>query len=326
MTLRAGLVGMGAMGANHARILNQLDGVDFVGFFDLSEMPIDSDYTRFKVCKELLQSDLDYCVIAAPTYVHKEIAMEAMSFGLSILIEKPLTPNYQDACALRDLSVEKKVTVAVGHIERYNAAIQQLKLKLDQGELGQIYQISTQRQGPFPMRISDVGVVKDLATHDIDLTSWITASSYKSVFAQTAHKSGRDHEDLVSIIGKLNCGIIVNHNINWLSPMKERKVMVTGEKGTYVVDILRSDLTFFANGTSLVSQPAIAHFSGMTQGDVIRYSFDKPEPLLVEHINFRDNLLNLEARIVTVSEGCETVRVADAVLESSKSNRIINLS
>lgn len=325
MKLRAGLVGMGAMGANHARILNELEGVDFVGYFDPLVASNSTRFPRFKTYKELLQSNLDYCVIAAPTYAHKDLALEAINLGLSVLIEKPLAPNYQEACLIRDLSLQKGVTVGVGHIERFNAAIQQLKLRLEAGELGQIYQISTARIGPFPARISDVGVIKDLATHDLDLICWITMSHYESVYASTAHKSGREHEDLVSVIGKLSNGTIVIHNVNWLSPLKERKVMVTGEKGTYVADLLRSDLTFFANGTTLVSQPAIAHFSGMTQGDVIKYSFNKPEPLFVEHANFRDNLLGLEAKIVTVSEACETVKVADAILESSKEKLVITL-
>jgi predicted dehydrogenase len=316
---------MGAMGVNHARILHGLEDVDFIGFFDSFNSKIYNDFTRFNTYTELLKSNLDYCVIAAPTHAHKELAIQAIDFGVSILIEKPLAPNYHDACAIRDHSVKNQIKVGIGHIERYNAAIQQLKLKLERSELGKIYQISTRRQGPFPSRITDVGVVKDLATHDIDLTSWITMSSYESVYAQTAHKSGREHEDLVSVIGRLENGIIVNHNINWLSPLKERKVMVTGEKGTYVVDILRSDLTFYANGTSLVSQPVIAHFSGMTQGDVIQYSFDKPEPLLVEHVNFRDSLLGLNGKIVSVSEGCEIVRVADSILQSSQKNEVIHL-
>jgi len=170
-----------------------------------------------------------------------------------------------------------------------------------------------------------VGVVKDLATHDVDLTSWIAQSGYESISAQTVSRSGRSHEDMVSVVGKLKSGVVVNHTVNWLSPLKERKVIVTGEKGTFVVDTLRSDLALYANGTSKVSQSSIAHFSGVTQGDITYFSFDKPEPLLVEHSNFRDFLLGKSSNVVTLAEGCETVRVADAIVESGKNQQVVSL-
>ena len=104
--------------------------------------------------------------------------------------------------------------------------------------LGEVYQIATRRQGPFPSRIADVGVAKDLASHDIDLTAWVAQSDYATVCAQTTFKSGREHEDMIAITGRLANGVIVNHLVNWLSPMKERVTIVTGEKGAFVADTL----------------------------------------------------------------------------------------
>ncbi|MCK2124995.1 hypothetical protein MJ643_31035, partial [Pseudomonas sp. PNPG3] len=85
------------------------------------------------------------------------------------------------------------------------------------GQLGEIYQIATRRQGGFPARIADVGVVKDLATHDLDLTAWVAQSPYASVGATSARRSGREDEDMVSIAGRLADGTITNHIVNWLS-------------------------------------------------------------------------------------------------------------
>ena len=109
---------------------------------------------------------------------------------------------------------------AVGHIERFNPALRALRARLDTGEFGEIYQVATRRQGPFPNRIADVGVVKDLATHDIDLTAWVIQSPYARVSAHTAHKSGREHEDLISITRNSQDGIVVNHLVNWRSPSR----------------------------------------------------------------------------------------------------------
>src|SRR5699024_2453207 len=138
---------------------------------------------------------------------------------------------------------------AVGHIERFNPALQQLRRRLEAGELGSVYQIQTRRQGPFPSRIADVGVGKDLASHDIDLTAWVAQSDYEAVFADIAYKSGREHEDLIAITGRLESGVAVNHRLNGLSPLKERTTIVTGEHGTFVADTGNSALTFHANGT-----------------------------------------------------------------------------
>ena len=120
---------------------------------------------------------------------------------------------------------------AVGHIERYNPALRELRARLENGDLGEIYQVATRRQGPFPNRIADVGVVKDLATHDIDLTAWVIQSPYAKVSAQTAHKSGREYEDLIAITALTQDDTVVNHLVNWLSPLKERLTVVTGSRG-----------------------------------------------------------------------------------------------
>ena len=139
-----------------------------------------------------------------------------------------------------------------------NAAVQGLRRQLEAGALGEVYQIQTRRQGPFPSRIADVGVAKDLASHDIDLTAWVAQSEYEFLSAQTAHRSGRAHEDMIAINGRLTNGVIVNHLVNWLSPMKERIVVVTGEKGALVADTSTGDLTFYANGTIPLEWDSIA--------------------------------------------------------------------
>jgi UDP-N-acetylglucosamine 3-dehydrogenase len=325
--LRAGLVGLGIMGQNHARVLSSLSGVDLVAVADpqgdtrkvLPEQQILSSI------EEVISKGVDYCVIAAPTAFHEEISIQLMEAGVHILIEKPIAHSIDSATRIKKSAETLGIIGAVGHIERFNAALQQARSRIQAGELGEVYQISTRRLGPFPSRISDVGVIMDLATHDIDLTAWISNSSYKSVSAQSAIRSGREHEDLVAIAGQLKNGIVVNHLVNWLSPLKERKTIITGEKGTYVVDTLTSDLTFYANGTVNVSQDSIAHFKGVSQGDIHIFAFDKPEPLRTEHENFRDAVLGKKSAIVTLSEGAKTVSVAAAAIESIKRQETIKL-
>jgi predicted dehydrogenase len=321
--LRAGLVGLGMMGRHHARVLSSLDGVDLVAVCDPMGDPhgVAGSRPLVKNIADLIDLGIDYAMVAAPTAFHEELALALAESGIHALIEKPLAVDTPAAERITDAFVAKNLIGAVGHIERYNPALQQLRTKLDAGDLGNVYQISTRRQGPFPARIADVGVIKDLATHDIDLTAWIARSPYVSVSAKTALKSGRPHEDMVAAVGVLGNGIITNHLVNWLTPFKERITIVTGERGTLVADTLTADLTFYANASVQTEWDAVASFRGVSEGDVIRYAFAKPEPLKTEHEAFRDAVLALPGaneNIVTMEQGLATVRVASAMIESSE--------
>jgi UDP-N-acetylglucosamine 3-dehydrogenase len=324
--LRAGLVGLGMMGRHHARVLASLPGVDFVGVSDPAGDIHDVAQGRpvVRTVAELIALDIDYAMVAVPTIYHLEIGKELAAAGIHAMVEKPLSQDTLSSHALTKAFVDAGLIGAVGHIERYNPALQEARRRLDQ--LGSLYQVVTRRQGPFPARIADVGVVKDLATHDIDLTAWITGQPYVSVSARTALRTGREHEDLVAVIGTLQDGTITNHLVNWLSPLKERVTILTGEKGAFVADTLTADLTFYANGTVTSQWEEIAQFRGVSEGDVIRYAISKHEPLRMEHENFRDAVLGKPADIVTMEQGLATVVVAEAIIESARSNSTITIT
>jgi len=325
--LRTAIIGLGMMGTNHARVLSNLEGVELVAVAD-PQGNAQKVLPQIKVLNsvdEVIKLGVDYCVISAPTAFHEEIALQLITQGIHFLVEKPIADTYASAVKIRDTAKSAKVIGAVGHIERFNSALQEARKRVLAGELGTIYQVATRRQGPFPSRISDVGVVKDLATHDIDLTSWITGKKYLQVSANAAFRSGREHEDLISVSGLLEDSIVVSHLVNWLSPLKERKIIITGEKGTFVADTLRADLTFYENGKIEISQSELAHFRGVTQGDVHILAFEKPEPLIVEHQNFRDAVLGKPSNIVSLEEGTTTVKIADAIIESYTNKSLVKL-
>jgi UDP-N-acetylglucosamine 3-dehydrogenase len=326
--LRAGLIGLGMMGRHHARVMRTLDGVDLVAVADPDGDPHSAagDLEVLPSVEAVTTVGIDYCMIAAPTVFHDEIGLAMAHAGVHAMIEKPLAVDIRRARALADAFSKAGLVGAVGHIERYNPALQSLRVRLEAGDLGEVYQITTSRQGPFPDRISDVGVVKDLATHDIDLTAWVAQQPYVSVAARTAHKSGREHEDLVAVTGQLADGTVSSHLVNWLSPMKERVTVVTGEKGTFVADTLHADLTFHANGIVPTEWDEIARFRGVTEGDMVRYAIAKPEPLRLEHEAFRDAVLGKNTDIVTMHQGLATVAVAEAILESARTGQTVDLA
>lgn len=327
--LRAGLVGLGMMGRNHARVLQQTDGVDLVGVADPlgDRFGIARDIEVVEEPEKLIELGIDICIVAAPTSDHERIGLLLAEAGVHALIEKPLAEDVASAVRLVEAFEERGLVGAVGHIERFNPALQQLRRRLETGELGEIYQLATRRIGPFPGRIRDVGVIKDLATHDIDLASWVAGEPFVSISARIAHKSGREHEDLVAATGQLADGTVTNHLVNWLSPMKERLTIVTGERGAFVADTLTADLTFHANGEVATDWEAISRFRGVSEGDMIRYAFPKNEPLATEHAAFRDAVVTGDAQeIVTMREGLAAVAVAVDMLESARSGKTVEVT
>lgn len=326
--LRAGLIGLGMMGRHHGRVLAGLEGVDLVAVADASGQDphgVAKGRPLVKTIEELIAVGLDYCMVAVPTRYHEEVGLALAEAGVHAMIEKPLAQDTPSAQRVAAAFEAKGLVGAVGHIERYNPALQQARSRLEQGELGQVFQVVTRRQGPFPARIADVGVVKDLATHDIDLTAWVIGQPYAAVSARTAYRSGREHEDLVAITGTLADGTVTNHLVNWLSPYKERVTIITGERGAFLADTLTADLTFHANGSVATTWSDVARFRGVSEGDMVRYAISKPEPLQVEQQAFRDAVLGKESDIVTMSQGLATVRVAEAAIESAKTGTTITL-
>lgn len=322
--LRAGVLGLGMMGRHHCRVLSTLDGVDFVGVYDPAD-GVPASVEGKPVTKELDEflSGVDYAVVATPTVYHRELGEVLARRGVHALIEKPVAHSAVASRELVELFRSANLIGGVGHIERFNPALQSMRTRLEDGLLGDIYQIATRRQGPFPGRIADVGVIKDLATHDIDLTAWVSQQDYVTVNARTTHRSGRPHEDMLIAVATLSRGTIVTHTVNWLTPFKERTTVVTGEKGSLVADTLTADLTYYENGIGTSNWSGVSAFRGVSEGDVIRFALVKKEPLLAEHEAFRDAVLRGDTDgIVTLEQGADVVDIAERLVADGLTHRL----
>ena len=318
--LRAGILGLGQMGRNHVRVYRELDGVDLVAVCDVAADPdgVASDVPVVQSVEELIAFGLDMCVVAVPTASHVGLGLQLAQAGVHAMIEKPLAHDLASADQLIAGFDKAGLIGCVGHVERYNPAIRAMRDRMAQGQLGSVFQISTRRQGPFVVRLQDVGVVKDLGTHDIDLAMWLVGEPITAVSARTAHRMGREHEDLAAITSRFGDGVVGNHLVNWISPFKERLTYVTGENGCLVADTITADLTYWANGESSSDWAALRHTRGMQEGDVIRYAIPKPEPIVAEAEAFREAVLGNGADIVTLAEGRTVLEVAEACLRSAE--------
>lgn len=319
MTLRYGLIGLGSMGRHHARNIRALAGAELVAVADPygDKFGVAGDLEVLPDVDALIDAGIDAAMVAVPTGQHAEVALKLAAAGIHTMVEKPLASTIEEGKALVAAFEDAGLVGAVGYVERCNPALLEMRRRIAEGQLGKVYQILTRRQSPFPARIADVGVVKDLATHDVDLTAWVAGSQYAVISAQTAHRADREYEDLVTASGKLANGVLVNHLVNWLTPYKERQTVVLGEHGALVADTTMGDLTFYENGSLPLGWDQISAFRGVSEGQVIRYALEKREPLAVEHEHFRDAVLGKACEHVTMREALTTMEVVQAMLDSA---------
>ena len=320
MTLRIGVIGLGAMGRHHARIWRSMDGVELVGAADPA-----GDLRKAAVgvpivatVEELLEIGIDAASVAVPSNVHESVGLALAGAGVHALIEKPVANSVGSARTLAKAFDSAGLVGVVGHVERFNPALIEMRRRLQGGELGKVYAMATRRVGPFPERISDVGVVFDLATHDIDLIRWL-CGSFKTMHSITQSVVDGPHEDIIEVVGLLESGVIATMSVNWVSPVKERCVTVTGTRGAFVADLLRADLTFHENGRVVTEWDDISRLRGVTEGHRTSYAFPKREPLQVELETFRDAVLgDVDAPIVTLSDGVGVLELAEDLLDSGR--------
>ncbi len=327
--LKAAVIGAGSIGHNHVRIYNEMVGVELVGVVEpipASAEQIQRTYRvpvfpTMQIMLEQIRPDL--ASVAVPTSLHFSIASRLLQSGIHVLVEKPIANTLEEGRELIKLARSSGVLLSVGHIERFNPAVKELKRRLDSNELGRVFTIQAQRQGPFPQRIRDVGVIIDLATHDLDLMLWLIGSQPLHIFGETARNIHTDHEDLVSGLVRFANGTIGVLNINWLTPTKVRQLSICGEKGMFVVNYLTQQLTFYRNAqNSHGTYSSIEVLTGVSEGEMIRYPIASQEPLRVELESFVRACSGKSAIEVTGEDGLMALYMAQLLRKAGQENQI----
>ncbi|MBC7260968.1 MAG: Gfo/Idh/MocA family oxidoreductase, partial [Chloroflexi bacterium] len=287
MVLRAAVIGVGMMGRNHARVYAQMEHANLVAAADPDTATLEPIARTYKVNVytdyiEMLEAEKpDLVSIAVPTRLHREVAITVMRRGIHVFLEKPISANVEEGQEIVDCAKREGVKLAVGHIERFNPAIIELKRLLDAGQLGRIFQIHARRVGPFPPRVEDVGVVIDLATHELNLLEYLTGSQVESVYAEIEREIHAKHEDLLTGILKFRDGTVGILDINWLTPTKIRELSLIGERGMFSVNYLTQDLYFYENDYLNGNWEGLA-IMGVSEGRRIRHNIKRKEPLVAE--------------------------------------------
>ncbi len=329
--LRVGLIGLGAMGRNHLRILSSLPDTSLVAISDplpdaLASAAAASGAQAFADPRAMLdQGGLDAVVIAAPTTAHLPLALAAIERGVAVLVEKPIAATVEEGLQISRAAAVAGVPVQVGHIERFNPAVRELGSLLRAGALSQVYAITSRRAGPFPARIRDVGVTIDLATHDADILSWIARERPLRVSAETAQRIHTGHEDLLFGLLHFPDGVIGMLDVNWLTPDKRRSLVVLGAEGMFELDYLTQRLTF-TKGSDSPAPQLIGGYAPTFEGDVSEIRINHQEPLVAELGAFLHVVRHGGRPEVDALDGLWAVGIADALLRAAREQRAIDLS
>ncbi len=303
--LRIGVIGVGVMGSNHARVLTGLPGAELVAVADPDVKQADF-VARTLGCgalgsiDELLELNIDAATIAAPTHLHHEIALTCIARGVHVLVEKPIASSVEEGRDIVAAARRAGVTLMVGHVERFNPAVEAIKEALRNED---ILSIAITRVGPFPPRMSNVGVVIDLAVHDIDLIRWFTDSEIVEVQPQLS-SAVAEREDIALLQFRTASGVLAHINTNWLTPFKARNVIVA-TRGKYIMgDLLTRQVTecfgFQPDGSYSMRHLSVGH----------------AEPLRSELLAFLRAIRSGAGAAVTGEEGVASLEIAIRCLAS----------
>jgi predicted dehydrogenase len=240
--LKVGVVGLGWMGRVHLRNYTEMANVEVVGVVDvdpeaLKEVADQFGVKTYQSLDELLENDLDAMSVCVPTVLHHETGLKIIDKKINLIIEKPLAATAAEGEELVRRAADMGVKLMVGHVERFNPAVSRVKELVGDD----VISIQIERVGPYPPRIQDVGVIKDLGSHDIDLIRYLTGSEFKSVYAVYSSSRGK-HEDSALITAEMENGVLANITTNWVTPYKGRSIHVACESKYIQANLITQDV------------------------------------------------------------------------------------
>lgn len=327
---RVGLVGLGAMGRNHLRVLSDLEGVELAAICDKDAGQLDAAARKHGVrgytsWDEMLDhEELDAAVVAVPTRFHCEAGLAVLERGVHVLVEKPIASSLVEGRRLVEAAERAGKLLAVGHIERFNPAVRELQRRLEAGEGGRIFQLEAVRDGPFASRIRDVGVTIDLATHDVDVMHHLAGSEVQRLYAETEQRIHTEHEDMLNALLRFDNGVVGVLQTNWLTPTKIRQLTVLGDRGMFVCNYLTQDLTFYRNAEIEGLRDADSAPRTVTEGEAVSFPIQKGEPLRLELQAFLQAVRGERPLEVDGEAGLRALHLALALVESASEAKVID--
>ena len=312
--LAVGVIGTGFWGENQVRVFRQSRIADLVAICDVDKkrgkeigtkygVPWFSDLTKF-----LRVPNMEAVTVCTPTQTHLKVGLLAIEAGKNLLVEKPMTGEERSADRLVNSARKAGVKLLVGFIERFNPGVKAVKKMLTQGVVGDVIIATGRRVARWPIRIGDVGVVKDTAIHDIDAMRYLLEEEVSAVFAQTGSLRTHSYEDYAEIMLRFDEGTTGFLDANWLTPRKVRTLIITGSEATITLDYITQEITLEN------SQQLVKPFTPWA------------EPLKLELENFISTVIRDMKEAPSGDDALKAIRVCDAALRSGKSKTLVTLN
>lgn len=283
--IRVGVVGFGAIGRHHARNLQTLEGVNFIGVAEPDASArleaVSKGYPTFGALEQMIEEGIDAAVVCVPTAHHEEIALKLIDASVAVLVEKPIAHTVEAGERIIAAASRTAVPVMVGYVERYNPAVIAAKEFIEHGNLGPLVSITAQRVGIFPPRIKDANVLIDIGVHDIDAIAFITEKPLRLISAQGGRAVLDDRVDYAMLslaAGETAASVITN----WITPVKRRKLSITGLRGHVEIDYMTQEASF-APGRDYFPTTSYEGLVDQYRGsEMIPLPVRKEEPLRLE--------------------------------------------
>lgn len=325
--IHIGVVGIGAMGKNHARVCSELGYINLVGIYDKDIKKSTSVakklgtkcYTSYR---ELLNK-IDALIIATPTETHYRIAIDALRNGKHVLIEKPISTSVKKAQLLVKKAEEENLRLITGQIERYNPAVQFVKDGMQKNKFGDVITISSKRVSRLYKRILDIGVILDIGIHDLDVMQYL-AGEIESVYASAGkYNQNLNFEDHANILLNFSNGIKGMIEVNWLTPIKIRQLFLTCSEHYVAVDYIDQSVTISSSTFKKLNEMDLFHIP--IQYSINKIALEKKEPLKIEISNFIDAIDKKEQALATGEDGLNALKIVQATIKSYKNNKVVKV-
>jgi len=311
--LGVAVIGTGFWGRNHARNMKELQETHLIAVCDKDEAKAKAIAELFGVeayrdsRKMLKRKDIEAVTVCTWSTNLATEAMNVLRAGKHVLVEKPMANSVREAKKIVDLAKKKQRYLMVGFLMRFIPGVQRIREAVEKGEIGTLVYATARRVSEWPERIGDVGVVKDLAIHDIDITRYLLCDDPVEVYAKAGSLRHKQFEDHAQILLTFKGGKTAFIEANWLTPYKIRKLTVTGSKAIMSLDYITQEITIETSGQTMAPR------------------YEVKEPLKLELQHFADSVLNDKEPAITGADGLKAVQVAEAVLKSAQIGTAIKL-
>ena len=310
------IIGVGRMGQFHLNVVSQINHINLSGIYDADENHLNEISQKYNIRKfnslDEAIDNADAVIIASPTIYHFEIAKKAVEKGKHVLVEKPMTETYAQALELEEIVKQKNVILQVGHVERFNGAVQELHHIIEKP-----YLIEARRLAPFTPRITDVGVVFDIMIHDLDI---VTSLVKKPIirFSASGKRIRTKNEDIASALLEFEDSTIATISASRVTQEKIRTLAISTEEAYFILDYATQDITIHRQAASQSNIKTSVGINYKQESIIERVFIHRDNPLKLEDEHFANCILGKDKRFVSIEDDVNTIKLTEAILKEIK--------